>query len=69
LHMHCLSESDWRTKLAAAGFSNIELARVIDARGPGDPAHFKPSEHCKDWDARVALHEAGSLWMHAEKAV
>jgi ubiquinone/menaquinone biosynthesis C-methylase UbiE len=67
LHMHCLSESEWRAKLEAAGFTNIELARVLDSRGPGDPKQFKPSEHCPDWSARVALHEAGSLWMHAEK--
>jgi ubiquinone/menaquinone biosynthesis C-methylase UbiE len=68
LHMHCLSEREWRTKLEEAGFSKIELARVIDSRGPGDPAQFKPSEHCPDWSAKVALHAAGSLWMHAEKA-
>lgn len=67
LHMHCLSESDWKSKLAAAGFANVELARVIDSRGPGDPAQFKPSEHCPDWSSRVALHTCGSLWMHAEK--
>jgi ubiquinone/menaquinone biosynthesis C-methylase UbiE len=67
LPMHCLSSSEWHDKLERAGFARIELMRVIDSRGPGDPQQFKPSEHCKDWNARVALHEAGSLWMHAEK--
>jgi ubiquinone/menaquinone biosynthesis C-methylase UbiE len=67
LAMHCLSENEWRAKLESAGFANVELARVIDSRGPGDPAQFKPSPHCRDWNARVALHAAGSLWMHAEK--
>jgi ubiquinone/menaquinone biosynthesis C-methylase UbiE len=67
LPMHCLSESEWRAKLEAVGFVDAELVRMIDSRGPGDPAQFKPSEHCKDWSARVALHEAGSLWMHAER--
>jgi arsenite methyltransferase len=67
LPMHCLSSSQWREHLESVGFANVELARVIDSRGPGDPVQFKPSEHFKDWSARVALHEAGSLWMHAEK--
>jgi ubiquinone/menaquinone biosynthesis C-methylase UbiE len=67
LAMHCLSIDEWRTKLEAAGFERIELTRVIDSRGPGDSAQFKPSDHCRDWNERVALHEAGSLWMHAEK--
>ena len=68
LPMHCLSESEWRARLEAAGFASIEISRVIDSRGPGDPAQFKPSEHCKDWNARVALHAAGSLWMHAQRS-
>jgi ubiquinone/menaquinone biosynthesis C-methylase UbiE len=67
LSMHCLSESEWRKRLETAGFANIALSRVLDSRGPGDPKQFKPSEHCKDWNMRVSLHEAGSLWMHAEK--
>jgi ubiquinone/menaquinone biosynthesis C-methylase UbiE len=67
LHMHCLSESSWREALTRAGFGKVESKRVIDSRGPGDRAQFKPSAHCPDWETQAALHAAGSLWVHGEK--
>ena len=67
LPMHCLTHEQWRGAIQRAGFAAIELTRVIDSRGPGDPKTFKPSEHCPDWSAQVALHEAGSLWIHTSK--
>lgn len=68
LHMHCLGESKWRESLSRAGFSKVESHRVIDTRGPGDREQFQPSAHCPDWETQAALHAAGSLWVHGEKA-
>jgi len=67
LPMHCLPEAEWRARLERAGFTAIELARVIDSRGPGDRASFAPSAHFADWETKAALHAAGSLWLHARK--
>ena len=68
LPMHCLPEEEWRARLERAGFRDVELARVVDTRGPGDEASFTPSAHYPDWRTRVALHEAGSLWIDAVRA-
>lgn len=68
LHMHCIGESDWRAALTRAGFVAPEAQRVVDARGPGDREAFRPSAHAPDWETHVALHGAGSLWLHADKA-
>ncbi len=67
LAMHRLSEAEWQAAFERAGFANVVLTRVRDSRGPGSQAEFRPSEHCPDWQTRVELHEAGSLWIHAEK--
>lgn len=67
LPMHCLGGNAWRAKMERAGFRDIELERVIDSRGPGERERFKPSEHCPDWESKVALHAAGSLWIHGTK--
>lgn len=67
LDMHRLGEAEWRARFEAAGFTGIELKRVLDSRGPGEESEFVPSEHCRDWKTRVELHAAGSLWIHATK--
>ncbi|MEM7305879.1 MAG: class I SAM-dependent methyltransferase [Planctomycetota bacterium] len=67
LEMCYRSEGEWVDALKAAGFADVEARRVIDSRGPGDEAAFKPSRSCPDWATRVSVHEAGSLWLHAKK--
>ena len=62
-----LSEQGWRRALDRAGFAAVRLARVVDSRGPGDPASFAPSVCYPDWATRRAVHAAGSLWIHGEK--
>jgi arsenite methyltransferase len=65
LDLHCLTTDEWRRRFEAAGFGELALERVTDPRGPGDPERFEPTAHHADWPARVAYHEAGSLWIHA----
>jgi ubiquinone/menaquinone biosynthesis C-methylase UbiE len=65
--MHRLSEAGWRQAFERAGFAGVRLARVVDSRGPGDPASFAPSVCYPDWETRRAVHAAGSLWIHGEK--
>jgi arsenite methyltransferase len=67
LPMHCLSEVEWTMRLEQAGFTSIAAARVIDSRGPGDRAAFRPNAHCPDWETQAALHAAGSLWLSARR--
>jgi SAM-dependent methyltransferase len=67
LDMYWMSEAEWVAAFEKAGFSPVNSERVRDSRGPGSEADFVPSEHCPDWRTRVELHEAGSLWIHAEK--
>ncbi len=68
LKLHRLSEDGWKEAMTKAGFATVGTSRVIDSRGPGDEASFKRDECEPDWSAKVALHEAGTLWIHAEKA-
>ena len=68
LDLRYLGEAEWRAAFERAGFGSVSTSRVIDRRGPGDPARFVPDECCPDWAFNVATHEAGSLWIHAEKA-
>ena len=67
LQLHRKSEADWIATFESAGFTNVTAARVIDSRGPGDEASFEPGECTPTWADRVAGHEAGTLWIHAEK--
>jgi len=67
LSMHRLGLEEWQRAFERAGFADIELARVIDSRGPGDPADFEPGRHYPDWETKKSKHEAGSLWIHAVK--
>jgi ubiquinone/menaquinone biosynthesis C-methylase UbiE len=65
--MHYRSEAQWKALLEKAGFAQVELRRVVDRRGPGEEKNFQPSECYPDWETRRKTHEAGSLWMHAQK--
>ena len=67
LKLHRLSEAGWKAAMEKAGFTGVTTARVIDSRGPGDEADFEGDECESTWEARVALHEAGTLWIHAER--
>ncbi len=67
LAMNRLTSDEWRDAVQRAGFTDVRTQRVIDTRGPGDEASFQPSEHFPDWATKVAMHEAGSLWIHGVK--
>ncbi|MCZ6596790.1 MAG: methyltransferase domain-containing protein [Planctomycetota bacterium] len=65
--MHFLVADEWRRAFERAGFGDVTTSRVIDRRGPGDPAGFEPNEWTPDWETKLSVHENGSLWIHAEK--
>lgn len=67
LELHRLAESGWRAAFERVGFVEVTSARVIDSRGPGDEEAFECDECEPDWGAKKALHEAGTLWIHAVK--
>jgi len=62
-----LTESAWREELERSGFAEVASKRVIDSRGLGDPAHFRPSACYPDWRTWSDVHSAGFLWLHAVK--
>jgi ubiquinone/menaquinone biosynthesis C-methylase UbiE len=66
LDLHWLGEAEWRAGFERAGFTKVSTQRVKDRRGAGEPASFVPDCCVPDWGAKVALWEAGSLWIHAE---
>lgn len=68
LSTHYMGEEEWKAAFEKAGFTKVQLTRVIDSRGPGDEADFEANVHEADWKTHVELHEAGSLWIHALKA-
>jgi len=65
LHLHRLSEAGWRQAFERASFPRVTTTRVIDSRPPA------PSSACNEceptYQAKLALHQAGTLWIHAEK--
>lgn len=67
LDLHVLSEADWKQAFEHAGFTDIQLTRVIDRRGPGIEGDFQASEHFPSWEEHVAFTEAGSLRIRAKK--
>lgn len=62
-----LGQDEWRERLERAGFEDVRLERVVDSRGPGDEADFRPSHCYDDYAAWKAIREAGSLWIHGRK--
>ena len=67
LHMHVLSEADWQVAFEAAGFIEVRTSFVVDSRGAGDEASFEPGSSFPDFESYKAYHDAGSLWIRAEK--
>jgi len=67
LALHRLSESGWREAFEQAGFAPVTTARVIDSRGPGAAHDFQGDECEPSFDAKKALHAAGTLRIRAEK--
>jgi len=68
LDLTFLAEAEWISRFESAGFTSVTTERVIDSRGPGSEADFEPGPHHATWRDRVELHEAGSLWIHADKS-
>jgi len=68
LELHSLGEEEWKAALEGAGFDKVKLTRVVDRRGPGEESDFEASQAFPDWSSYKAYSEAGSLWIHAEKA-
>ncbi len=58
LEMAWLGVAEWEEAVRAAGFTDVTSSRVLDSRGPSDAA---------DAD-RVALHEAGTLWIRGTRS-
>lgn len=67
LDMAYISTEEWGAAFRDVGFTTVESERLIDSRGPGDEASFKPSAHCPDFATHTELHEAGSLWIRATR--
>ncbi len=65
--MHFLSRAQWHATFEQAGFEALEFQRVVDSRGPGDAASFKPGPCEPDFETKRRIHEAGSLWIRAKK--
>ena len=63
LDLHRLDAAGWSAAFEAAGFADVRAERVIDSRGPGQDL-----DECEPTDeAKQALYEAGTLWIHAER--
>jgi len=67
IDMLWLGTEEWQAAFEQAGFTGVTTERLIDSRGPGDEAQFMADEHATDFQTHRELHEAGSLWIHAEK--
>jgi ubiquinone/menaquinone biosynthesis C-methylase UbiE len=66
LDLHRLGEAGWRALFERRGLTALVTARVRDSRGPGDPD--SPCNECQPtYQAKLALHQAGTLWVHGEK--
>jgi len=68
LAMHHLSPKAWQSAFEKAGFGGVRTEFVIDRRGPGDISDFEPHGALLEWETYKQYCEAGSLWVHAEKA-
>jgi arsenite methyltransferase len=62
------SEDGWKSAFEGAGFSPLEVRRVVDRRGPGDEASFQPGEWWASWSERLEAHARGRLWIRAVRA-
>jgi SAM-dependent methyltransferase len=62
-----LSEREWRDAFENAGLIDVATARVVDSRGPGDPAKFEPDCCYSSWEVWRDIRSIGSLWVHGAK--
>lgn len=67
LTLHRLGEANWKRAFETVGFTAVTTARVLDSRGVGDASEFRPDECEATFEARKALHAAGTLRVRAEK--
>ena len=67
LEMAVLSAESWGALFEGAGFDPVRTERVLDRRGAGVEADFKPSSCFPDWESYAAFQETGSLYLHAKK--
>jgi ubiquinone/menaquinone biosynthesis C-methylase UbiE len=65
--MHYLYASEWQQSFERAGFADVVPTRVVDSRGPGDPAQFQPSCCYPNWETWRDARNGGSLWIRAVK--
>jgi SAM-dependent methyltransferase len=65
--LQLLSEAGWKEAFEKAGFTEVASERVVDSRGPGDPASFEPDPCYPDFETWQRAREAGSLWIRAAK--
>jgi ubiquinone/menaquinone biosynthesis C-methylase UbiE len=61
--MHYLSTAQWCDAFARAGFTDITTRRVFDSRDVREAAHLVPDECTTSWEKKLAIREAGSLWI------
>jgi ubiquinone/menaquinone biosynthesis C-methylase UbiE len=67
LELHRLSESGWKAAFEDVGFVPVTTARLVDSRGPGSAHDFQSDECEPSFDAKKALHAAGTLHIRALK--
>lgn len=65
--MHYLSAAEWTGVFERAGFGEARATRVVDSRGPGDPAAFRPDCCYSSWEMWRDVRAGGSLWIHGAK--
>jgi len=64
LDLHRLDAKGWRGRFESAGFTAVRTERVFERRG----AESVECDACTpDDEARKALQDAGTLWIHGEK--
>ena len=68
LDMHHLSPDDWKSAFEGAGLVNVACEHVVDRRGAGEEADFNPNGTYPSYEMYKSYCDAGSLWVHAEKA-
>jgi SAM-dependent methyltransferase len=63
--MHFLSTKEWCAAIERAGFSEVTSRRVVDSRDVREAAHLVPDECTVSWEKKLAIRDAGSLWLRA----
>ena len=68
LELNWLHEAEWQAHFERAGFTSVQLERVIDSRPPAELSECVSGTDCESPEERVARHAVGSLWIRATKA-